>query len=348
VSGSVNASIVRVDTGIFTSQAHSLLERQGVFALSDENVAAVLPATVADRLDHILPPGETAKTWEQLGRLLEAMDAAGLDRDGHVLAIGGGVVTDIGGLAASLHRRGIAWTAMPTSLVGQVDAALGGKTAVNLGGGKNTVGTFHPPAAIVVDPTLLATLPDRHLRAGMAEVLKTALVSGTDLTEAVIDLPLSAMARAEPAAVDIITRCLATKDELVTADLTDQGPRRLLNLGHTFGHAFEALALPDLVHGEAVGLGLLCAARLGAEQPDAEPGLEGRLREALSRWGLPTTWEHDPQAVLDEMRRDKKRRAGTLRLVVPLAPGRVEIQSDPGRQRLAAALAAVGHSVSTS
>ncbi|HZL98742.1 MAG TPA: 3-dehydroquinate synthase family protein, partial [Planctomycetota bacterium] len=270
-----------------------------------------------------------------------ALDAAGLDRDGELLAVGGGVVTDLGGLAAALHRRGIAWRAAPTTLVGQVDAALGGKTAVNLAGGKNAVGCFHMPAEVLIDPGVLATLPERHLRNGLVEALKTALIAGEDLVAALAPLQPADFVEARPAAVEVIRRCVAFKLALVEQDPLDRGPRRLLNLGHTFGHAFEALALPRLLHGEAVGLGLLCAARLARERAGAQPGLEARLRALLSGWGLPVRWSAEPQAVLGAMRRDKKRQGGRPVLVLPLAEGRVEIAGDLPESAVAAALDAV-------
>ncbi len=319
--------------------------------VTDEHVAVALdrfaPATWRGpsgwrAVPHqVLPPGEASKSWDGLGRLLTALDQAGLDRDGHLLAVGGGVVTDLAGMAASLHRRGTAWTAVPTSLVGQVDAAIGGKTAVNLGGGKNTVGTFHPPESVIVDPLALATLAPRHVSAGFAEVLKTALIAGPDAFDDALALTPADLTGATDRGVAAIERCIATKDALVAQDLRDQGPRRLLNLGHTFGHAFEALAMPALLHGEAVGLGLLCAARIVSRRSDATPELERQVRDALQRWDLPTTISADADAVLSELRRDKKRRQGSLRLVLPLAPGRVVIEPAPAPEELRRALLAV-------
>jgi 3-dehydroquinate synthetase len=313
----------------------------GVLLVTDANVERLLPPALRALPRHVLVPGEEHKTWEALGALLLALDRAGLDRDGELLAVGGGVVTDLAGLAASLHRRGISWRAAPTTLVGQVDAALGGKTAVNLGGGKNTVGSFHSPREVRIDPLVLATLPDRHLRAGLAEALKTALVAGGELLERLAELQPADFQAARPGAVEVIRGCVATKLRLVAEDPYDAGARRQLNLGHTFGHAFEALALPRLLHGEAIGLGLLCAARLAAGRAGSQPGLESRLRALLRRWGLPVTWTCEPAAVLGEMQRDKKRRAARGVFVLPLAPGRVEIAGGFDEPELRAALAAI-------
>jgi 3-dehydroquinate synthetase len=315
----------------------------GTLLVTDRHVAPLLPAALRELPRHVLEPGEEHKTWEELGRLLVALDAAGIDRDGHVLAVGGGVVTDLAGLAAALHRRGVAWTAVPTTLIGQVDAALGGKTAVDLCGGKNTAGAFHWPSQVVVDPRALATLPERHLRAGLGEVLKSALLQGEAALARVERLELSDLREARPAGVELIEACARHKAALVDEDPRDEGPRRLLNLGHTFGHALEAAALPALLHGEAVAAGLLCAARLASRVlPGADGTLQERLSACLQRWDLPQRLPLPAGAVLAQMRRDKKRRAGALRFVLPLAPGRavVQVVDDPAalREALSAVL----------
>lgn len=311
----------------------------GVLVLCDGNTEALLPPAWASLPRHVIAPGEDSKSWDELGRLLGALDRAGIDRDGHLLALGGGVVTDLGGLAAALHRRGVRWTAVPTSLVGQVDAAVGGKTAVNLGGGKNTVGLIHPAAAVLVDCAALASLPQPHLRAGLAEVLKTALIAGPALLQDVEALQLDTLTSDPERSSTVVAACLSTKLALVADDLHDHGERRKLNLGHTFGHAFEALCMPDLLHGEAVGLGLLCAARLAAGDPGSQ--LEQRISGLLQRWGLPTRIALAPGAVLAEMGRDKKRKGGALTAVLVHAPGRVVVREGVPAAALEAALGAV-------
>lgn len=311
----------------------------GTLLVTDRNVEPLVPGAWAGLPRHVIAPGEASKSWDELGRLLGALDRAGLGRDGEVIALGGGVVTDLAGLAASLHRRGVAWSAVPTSLIGQVDAALGGKTGVNLGGGKNSVGTFHRPRRVLVDPGALASLPGPHLRAGLAEVLKSALIEGPARLAAAAALGPGDFAAGRPAAVELIAACLELKAALVARDPQDHGERRLLNLGHTFGHAFEALCLPRLLHGEAVGLGLLCAARLAAGLPDAP--LERQISGILTRWELPVTIDLAPDAVLAAMGRDKKRKGGALTAVLLVAPGRVAIREGVPEAALAAALGAV-------
>jgi len=335
----VNDSTLNLACGLLSEGPPPPETRGGALVLADTNTAAWIPQTWTHLPQHLIEPGEASKSWDELGRLLTALDQAGVDRDGHLLAVGGGVVTDLGGLAASLHRRGIRWTAVPTSLIGQVDAAVGGKTAVNLGGGKNTVGSFHPPAQVLVDPRALTTLAAEHLASGLAEVLKTALIAGAESYASVRNLTPQVMAQGGEAAAEVLSRCLATKTDLVQQDLYDEGPRQLLNLGHTFGHALESLRLGALLHGEAVGLGLLCAVRLAAGSPDT--ALETELRELLCGWGLPVQQRLAPAAVLAAMGRDKKRQDGGHTAVLLHAPGRVVLRSAVPAAALEAALGAV-------
>lgn len=314
------------------------------FVVADERAAAAhasIGAAVERGASYVVPSGEEHKTWATAEALLLAMDAAGLDRDGLVVGIGGGVTTDLAGFTASLHRRGVPWIAAPTTVVGAVDAALGGKTAVNLGGGKNTVGTFHEPDEVVADPTMLTTLDPRHVRAGLAEVAKTALIAGGDAWDAALALRFDGTWDDDAVARfgNVIERCLATKHDLVRRDLHDVGPRRLLNLGHTFGHALEAVALPDLLHGEAVALGMVCAAR-AAERPE----LEATLRELFTRWGLPLVAPpraRDIDALVAELARDKKRVRGGHVLILPHAPGDVRVEEDVDEERVRQGFSAV-------
>jgi 3-dehydroquinate synthetase len=340
--------------GLLADLPANLPEATATFLLTDRNVEPLLGDGWEKIPRLVLPPGESSKSWTQLGDILHALDLAGLNRDGLLVAVGGGVVTDLGGLAASLHRRGIPWVAVPTSLVGQVDAAIGGKTAVNLGTGKNTVGTFHQPVRVLVDPKALRTLAPRHFHAGFAEMLKTALIAGDPLWQSVRALQPRAEGDSdreahEAALSSCVASCLDVKRSLVDRDPFDRGPRRLLNLGHTFGHAFEALALQrsedELLHGEAVGLGLLCAARLGSilqprELPERE-SLEDILRERLASWQLPLTSMESAEDLLCAMRSDKKRLRDTHTVVIPRSVGDITIEEKVPEEPLQQALAAV-------
>jgi 3-dehydroquinate synthetase len=238
---------------------------------------------------HELPPGEEAKTLAALDRVWQELR---LDRSGTIVALGGGCTTDAAGFAAATYLRGIAWTAVPTRLVAQVDAAIGGKTAIDLPQGKNLVGAFHWPARTVIDPALLETLPEPQRLEGMAEVVKTGLLAGEALWELRDD--------------ELVRRCAAFKAAVCLRDPHEHGERAVLNLGHTFAHALEAAAgYQGLTHGRAVALGLLAALRLSGRDTDV---VEEVLRPQPARVDRERAWE--------AMQRDKKARDGELRLVL--------------------------------
>ena len=267
----------------------------------DEHVSGIhgVRAQVAlgsrDMRLHEVPAGEPAKASAVLERLWSAFR---IGRDGRVVALGGGSTTDVAGLAAATYMRGVAWTAVPTTLVGQVDAGIGGKTAIDLPGAKNVVGAFHWPARVVCDPSLLTTLPDVERLNGLAEVVKTGLLAGERVWE-----------RPEP---DQVRACAAFKSAVCLADPHDRGPRAQLNLGHTFAHALEAAAGYGLPHGRAVALGLLAALRLSGLDD------ERRLVEELL---APEPVAVDSGAAWAALERDKKAERGTPRLVLLDAPG---------------------------
>jgi len=246
------------------------------------------------RSTHELPAGEAAKTIPACERLWRAL---GLDRDSVLVALGGGSATDAAGFVAATYLRGIDWLAVPTTLVGQVDAAVGGKTAVDLPEGKNLVGAFHWPARTVADPSLLETLPPRERRNGLSEVVKTGLLAGEPLWE----LP-------EP---ELVRRCAAYKTAICVRDPHDRGPRTALNLGHTFAHALEAASGYALSHGDAVALGLLASLRLS--------GLETAVVEEVLR---PEPVRADRERAWAALMRDKKATRGAPRLVLLDAPGK--------------------------
>ncbi len=266
-----------------------------VALVSDANVAGIhgpaAQVALGSRLTstHELPPGEQAKTLGMVERLAGEFR---LDRDGTVVAIGGGCTTDTAGFAAATYMRGVRWAAAPTTLVGQVDAAIGGKTAVNLPGAKNLVGAFHWPERVVADPATLETLPARERREGMAEVVKTGLLAGEELWA----LPQD----------ELVRRCAAFKTALCLRDPHEHGERAILNLGHTFAHALEAASGYGAVsHGHAVALGLRAALRLSGRDTDV-------VDELLS----PMPARVDRDRAWEAMRRDKKSRDGKLRLVL--------------------------------
>ncbi len=245
---------------------------------------------------HEVPAGEPAKAAAVLDRLWRGLK---IGRDGTVVALGGGTTTDLAGFAAATYMRGVAWAPVPTTLVGQVDAAIGGKTAIDVPGGKNLVGAFHWPARVVIDPALLETLPDAERRNGLAEVVKTGLLVGEPLWEL-----------SEPQQV---RRCAAFKSAVCLADPHDRGIRNQLNLGHTFAHALEAAAGYELPHGEAVALGLLAALQLSG-LPDQVALVQKVLQPTKPRVDRDLAWA--------ALGRDKKATGGRPRLVLLEAPGR--------------------------
>lgn len=286
------------------------------FCFTDREVGPLY----ADRLGEIsgtvtVPPGETAKTMTQLDESLREMARDGVTRSDRLIALGGGVVGDLGGFAAHTYQRGIPVVQVPTTLVAQVDSAYGGKTGVDLPEGKNYVGAFHLPSAVISDVDSLATLPEAELTAGMAEVVKTALLAGGGLWEEVATLtPGEILTRA-----DLVFACARYKCAVVAADERDTGLRAQLNFGHTVGHAIESVTgYRRYRHGEAIALGLLAALRLSGATD-----LRETVREWNLRHGLPVQLdpEVDPAKVVDAVQFDKKKTARGVGFVLLNEPG---------------------------
>ncbi len=276
----------------------------------------------------LLDDGEAHKTFANVGRALEALAELGATRDACVIALGGGVVGDLAGFSAACWMRGIDFIQMPTTLLAMVDSSVGGKTGVNLPAGKNLVGAFHQPRAVVADLDTLATLPEREYRAGLAEVVKGAAI-GDAAFFAWLEQHAAALAAREPASVlQAIARKVQYKAGVVARDETEQGERALLNLGHTFGHAIETAGnYTAVLHGEGVAIGMRLAAQLSERLGLSQPADSARLQRLLEQLGLPTTIPSgmDAQRLLERMRLDKKNSAGQLRLILWRGIGRAEI-----------------------
>jgi shikimate kinase/3-dehydroquinate synthase len=313
------------------------LERLGELLPGEEPAALVADAHVAGihgadaqlalgrRLasTHTVPRGEEAKTVEVCERLWQELR---LDRRGIVVALGGGTTGDAAGFVAATYLRGVAWAAVPTTLVAQVDAAIGGKTAIDLPQGKNLVGAFHWPVRAVIDPALLETLPAAERRAGMAEVVKTGLLAG----ERVWELPDA----------ELVRRCALVKTAVCLRDPHDRGERAVLNLGHTFAHALEAAAgYEDVSHGQAVALGLRAALRLSVDHL----GLDAAVAEDADAVLSPQPVRVDLDRAWAALGRDKKVEGGRVKLVLLEAPGKprygVELPDEDVRRALASLLA---------
>jgi shikimate kinase/3-dehydroquinate synthase len=291
---------------------------EGAVAIVDRALAFAhdSPGTVIE-----VEGGEQAKSLSTLERLWRALAECELERGDVIVCAGGGSVTDVGGFAAATFRRGIPWLAVPSTLVGQVDAAIGGKTAINVAA-KNDVGAFWRPGCVLCDPALLETLPPREWAGGMAEVIKTALLAGGRLWEIIEawEPGLGGIA----ARTELVQRCAGVKALVVAADPEERGSRAILNLGHTVGHGIEAVAgYGGLSHGESVSVGLVAALRLSERLAGLAAGTAERTAQLLERHGLPVTAPGlDAAAVLAAMRHDKKRTAGEHRMVLLQAIGR--------------------------
>ncbi|HEV2268191.1 MAG TPA: 3-dehydroquinate synthase [Steroidobacteraceae bacterium] len=290
----------------------------------------------------ILPDGESHKTLANVGRILDVLVANRFGRDCAVVALGGGVVGDMAGFAAATYQRGVGFAQVPTTLLAQVDSSVGGKTGVNHPGGKNLIGAFHQPAVVVADTGTLATLPARELRAGLAEVIKYGLICDAGFflwLEAHIDALLAGDAAA---LAHVVRRSCEIKAEIVGRDEREQGDRALLNLGHTFGHAVEsATGYKEWLHGEAIGAGLVMAARMSRESGYLTSEELDRVTDLVARTGLPTHVSNvTPDVALEHMRIDKKVQAGRIRLVLLRGIGSAFVTADYAEPALRDTLAA--------
>lgn len=265
-----------------------------------------------------LPPGEGTKSLAGYRRLLAALEGAALDRNGVVVAVGGGVTLDVAGFAAATHQRGVAWVACPTTLLAMVDAAIGGKTGLNFGGRKNRIGAFHQPLAVLTDVSRLETLPDREFRSGLAELVKSAIIADAPLFEALESQAGSLAARRGADMGALIAAAARVKADIVARDEREGGERAKLNFGHTIGHALEAATAFDRwTHGEAVAIGMRAATALSVRVAGLPPEEAARIEALLSALGLPAA---DPEAPLSSvvaaLAGDKKQREGAPRFVL--------------------------------
>jgi len=273
-----------------------------------------------------IPDGEEHKTLDTVAALYDRFLDGRLDRSGLMVSVGGGVSGDIAGFAAASFMRGLPFVQVPTTLLAMTDASVGGKTGVDLPQGKNLVGAFKQPEVVVIDPEVLATLPQAEIRAGMAEVLKHGLLADPQLFAELETPPQEGRL---PLSVAQLARSLRVKIEIVESDPYERGRRAVLNLGHTVGHGLERLSGFSLRHGEAVAIGLVAAARIAVRLGLAAPVLVSRIEAALTAWGLPVRCPpYDVAAIWEAMGHDKKRRGRSLRWVLPYDVGQVEIVPD--------------------
>lgn len=293
------------------------------------------------------PPGERSKTRETWGRLTDELLRLGFGRDSGIVALGGGVAGDLAGFVAATYMRGIPCLQVPTTLLAMLDASVGGKTGVDTPEGKNLIGAFHPPVAVLADPLVLATLPDREYRAGLAEAVKHGLIADREYF-AWIEGSVAALRARDPAALQhLVRRSVEIKAEVVGEDEREAGRRAILNAGHTVAHALERATDFRLPHGEAVGLGLVAEAALATGLGLASPEAGARLAALLERLGLPTRVGEPlgEERILAAMGSDKKNRAGGVRFALPRGVGTMgggpEWTTEAGEPAIRAALKSI-------
>jgi len=345
------AYTVHVDSSPAPAWIDGHVARRDVLVLSDENVArghlepVIRALGSAARIETlVLPAGEAIKTLEGLGCVLDRLVAVGFHRDAVLVALGGGVIGDLGGFAAACYQRGVDWIAIPTTLLAQVDAAIGGKTAVNHPRGKNLIGAFHDPLAVWASPAVLETLPPREYRAGLAEVVKYGLGLDPVFFGWLEGAAARLRERDGKTVTEAVVRSARYKLDIVAADRKERGRRALLNLGHTLGHALEtALGHGAWLHGEAVAVGLVAAAELSAARGLLPAGDVARLRALLEALELPVTLpgEADGPTLGEALKLDKKIADGRLRFIGLRTLGNAEIWDDVDQAELDAAITAV-------
>lgn len=291
----------------------------------------------------LVPDGERFKNLTSVSRIYEPLIRGGADRATTIVAVGGGVLGDVAGFAAATYLRGVPFVQVPTTLLAQVDSAIGGKVGVNHQLGKNLIGAYHQPAAVVVDPDLLRTLPRREFRAGLYEVVKYGVIRSRSLFERLRDTLARLFGRDVQALMPVIAECCRIKASIVEEDERETGPRRALNFGHTIGHALEAVTkYRRFRHGEAVAYGMLTAAEVAVARGVMSAADRDALRALIVQMGpLPPVADLSVTEVLEVVRRDKKVVAGQLHFVLPTTLGGVQIVTDVSVDELTAAFAAI-------
>lgn len=340
---------VRIGAGLLATAHESVRGRSAIAVVSDAHVSKLYRAALGSLADapwFDLEPGESSKSFAGLERVLNFLAKSKLDRRSTIVALGGGVVGDLAGMAAALYMRGIPFVQAPTTLLAQVDSSVGGKTAVNLAAGKNLAGAFHQPSLVLADTSTLTTLSDDEFRSGLGEVVKTAMLTG-DEALAMLERDATRILARDPAVLaSVVEMCVRTKALVVSRDPHEKGPRKLLNLGHTFAHAIEHEAgFGRVPHGVAVGVGLTLALEASRRMKRlAEPELAERVASLLATFVMPRTLgalrnlELDSARLVAAMGHDKKNVAGKTRLVLPVCAGQAIFDVEADEELLRATL----------
>lgn len=314
----------------FANQIASAARAHRYAVITDTNVAPHYAEALVESLAplggislHVVPAGETHKTRDEWARLTDELLDAGCGRDTTIVALGGGVVGDLAGFVAATFMRGVPVVQCPTSLLAMIDASIGGKTGVDTAAGKNLVGAFHPPAIVLADVDTLRTLPETHRRAGLAEAIKHGVAADAGYLERLgADLP-ALLGGDRAATLHCVTRSVEIKSEVVTSDTHERGRRKILNFGHTLGHAVEQVSGYALLHGEAVAIGMVLEARLAERMKIAERGTTDIIHRMVAQAGLPTKPPASLAAgdIVRATRLDKKARAGAVEYALPARIG---------------------------
>ena len=311
-----SGELIKEATG---SKKAAIISGDIVFPLYGERLKRSLEAAGMETEVFVLPHGEQSKTLANYGNILEFLSRKHFGRSDVLVAMGGGVTGDITGFAASTYQRGMNFVQVPTTLLAAVDSSVGGKTAVDLPGGKNQVGSFYQPALVVCDPELLATLPEEEFACGCAEVIKYAVLGSRDFFDRLKALPVSQQIG------DVICTCVEMKRDVVAQDEYDRGLRQLLNLGHSFGHAVEACSRFTVLHGQAVAIGMAAITRAAVAKGLCSEKTLAELLELLEQYGLPVRCEYSLDEMYAASLLDKKLTGGMMHLIVPEEIGRCRI-----------------------
>jgi 3-dehydroquinate synthase len=322
-AGSVLSELLPHSSRIFVVTVPPVRKRWGAKLLSSLKGSGFAPQVI------LMPDGEPAKRLATIETLAEKLAKLGADRKAVIIGFGGGVVGDVAGLLASLYMRGVEVVQIPTTVLAQVDASIGGKTGVNLLAGKNLIGTFHHPRAVLIDPNVLKTLPDREFRAGLYEALKCGIIGNVELFLR-FEQNRAKILKRDPGELEwVIAQSVKLKAEVVSADEREGGLRRVLNLGHTIGHALEAeTGYRKLLHGEAVAWGMIAANNIALSVGRTDSVTAGRIADAVLSLGKLPEVSVSPRKILARLQADKKTQNGVVHFILPREIGKVEVASD--------------------
>jgi 3-dehydroquinate synthase len=330
-AGSVLSELLPQASRIFVITVPPVRKRWGAKFIASLKASGFAPEVIA------MPDGEPSKRLATVEALAGKLARLGADRKAVIIALGGGVVGDVSGLVASLYMRGVEFVQVPTTVLAQVDASIGGKTGVNLVAGKNLVGTFHHPRVVLIDPTVLKTLPDREYRSGLYEALKCGIIGNVELFLR-FEQNRAPILKRDPDELEwLIAQSVKLKAEVVSADEHEGGLRRVLNLGHTIGHALEAeTGYHRLLHGEAVAWGMIAATNIALSVGRTDSVTAGRIADAILSLGRLPEVNVAPRKILGRLQSDKKTQNGVVHFILPREIGKVEVASDvPERAILA-------------